>query len=159
LNTGLKIGLFGGAALLVMFIANKAKAGKELAQNISYRIIGFGVPQIKSFVLSVPLVARITNPTQHSITIDKVAVTGSYLNGKTWQPSATAVFNNVTINPGDTDKQFLATVDFKALAKNVLSQVDKLLTSGYIDVKADVLITVGGITLPVQSFTKSIKVA
>lgn len=158
MNTAVKVGLWAVGIGVLFYIGKKSSEAYDLVKGIAFRIVDFGIPKISGSVLSVPLKLGITNETDTSFTIDNVNIAVSILQKGNYLSVGGANINNVVVGAGFTHKDFIAQVDLKKLTSNILDTLSTVLSSNAIDLKADVLITTKGVTLPVQTLTKSIRV-
>lgn len=158
MNKALKIGLWAAGIGLLFYIGKKSKEVYDLTKGVTFRLVDFGIPSIKNFVLSLPLKLQITNPTAGSLTLDNVTIAVSAMLGTQYQPIGGSSIDKVTITPGVSTKDIVAKMDLKALKNISLDTIISTLATRALGVKADVLITTNGVTLPTQVLTKTINV-
>lgn len=152
-------GIAAGLVALVVFMGHQAKKVGQVLKNLQYKVIDFGVPQFANAVLTVPLVVRIVNTSNTSLKIDSATIKASYLNANnTFTQAGSVTAAGFTILPGTTDKQFIATLDFKALSQNFLDNLWATLTARNFSVKTDVTLKVNGVDLPTQTLIENIRV-
>lgn len=152
MSTPVKIALYAsGIGALYWLITQAQSKLNEWSNKISFKIISFGVPELRMGTLSVPLLVRITNLTPVSIPITDFALTLSIL--KKGQYQAVGRTDNTgpfTINPGDQNITLYPRLDIAKLnpegsnlltaAVNILSNKNPLL-----DLKIDAEINVKGL--------------
>lgn len=158
MSTAVKLGL-GAAVLGLLFWLGKASTDVyQAVKGLTFRIVDFGVPKISNYVLSVPLRLEASNPTTTPLQADNVSISLFMLQKGTYIPVGGANVPNVVVTPGKSQRDFVANVDLRALTKNFLDTLDTIFATNTISLKADVLVTSNGVTLPPQTITKDIRV-
>ena len=158
MNTAVKVGLWAAGIGVLLWIGKKSTEAVQFVQGLTYRITGFGTPKISSQILSVPLRVAITNPTATSLQVDNVNISLSILQKNTYKVVGGANVNQVSVAPGVTTKEFVAQIDLRALTSNFLDTLNTIAQSSALSVKADVLVTIKGVTLPAQTITRDLRV-
>jgi hypothetical protein len=160
LSIAVKLGL--GAALigLLFWVGNKAHGISSLLNSLTFKLLpDAGLPRLNGSILSIPLVARITNSTNKSLAIDRLQVIISYLNANNvYVPASQANLTGFTIVPGTIDKPFTAQADIQAITKNLFNNALTVLVNRGVKLKIDVTPTIAGATLPTQSVFQVINV-
>lgn len=159
MSTTVKIGLYAaGIGLLFWAITAARKKAQEWATKITFKIISFGKPELRSGNLSVPLLVRITNLSPLVIPIDNMVISLSVLkNGMYSTVGKTDPSGAFTITQGDKDITLYPRVDvaklnpFKGVSTgtNLLTTITNVLSNQnpLLDVKIDADITVQGVTV------------
>ena len=158
MNTAVKVGLWAAGIGALLWIGKKSSEAYSLVKGVSYKIVDFGLPKLSSNILSVPLNLTITNSTVTSLVVDNVSIAISLFQKDKYIPIGGANIAKVNAPPGTSEKVFIGQVDLQALTKNVFDTLATILQNNAITIKADVLVTVGGVTLPMQTLVKSIRV-
>lgn len=158
MNTAVKVGLWAAGIGALLWIGKKSTEAIQLVQGLTYKITGFGTPRLASQILSIPLRVAITNPTATSLQVDNVNIALSILQKNSYKPVGGANVNQITVAPGTTTKEFVAQIDLRALTSNILDTLSTVAQSSALSVKADVLVTIKGVTLPAQTITRELRV-
>jgi hypothetical protein len=158
LNTAVKIGLSAAAIGAVVWIAHKASETLDAAKSSlpSLKITDFGMPKLQNNVLIVPLRAKLINPTQYTAKLDRVTVELSFLQKNAFVKVGEAQINDVSIAPGETNKDFNAEIDLRTLTSKLFDTITTIFLANAVNFKIDVTVVAGGLTIPTQSVTKTI---
>lgn len=149
MGTGLKI-ILGAVAVGVIALLVK---GRQAVNQFTFDIIGYGIPKISNWVLSVPLQLRFNNPLPTPIPLQRFEVNLFMLQGgNTWQQIG-RIDQPITIDSGISEKTITPVVDLKSFFQNnFIETLHQTLTNAKVQVRADITVTApGGITLPTQS--------
>lgn len=158
MNTAVKVGLWTAGIGALLYIGKKYSDAYALVKGITYKIVDFGLPKLSNNVLSVPLNLAVSNSTDSTLVVDNISIAISLLQKGNYMPVGGATISKVNAPPGTSEKVFIGQVDLKALTKNVFDTLATVLQNNAITIKADVIITAQGITLPLQSKIKEIRV-
>jgi hypothetical protein len=151
----------GIAAVIIGFITytgKKAKDVLDLTRNITLRIAQWGQPTLKDQHLAIPLTIEVINPTPTTFTADKANIILSFWQLDQYVKAGTAQVNAIVLVPGANQFMVVALLDLKAISKDVTSTLATVFFNRAINLKADLQLTVSGVTLPVQSFIKDVHV-
>lgn len=148
-----KAGIFAVAVGLLIWGANQARTA---VAQFAYKVVGYGKPSIKAFILQVPIIVRFTNPLPLGTTIDRFIADVFLKRGNQYQWIG-KLDQAVTIPTGVSDQVLVPALDLQRLISgNILDVVNQLSSTGTIELRTDVTAIYGGIALPTQSFTNKI---
>lgn len=155
MSNAVKITLYAlGIGALYWLIVNGKQKLSEWGNKITFKIVSFGRPEVRSGNFSVPLVVRITNQSPVAIPLSNLVIKISQLkNGMYHTVGMTDPTGPFTIKQGDNDLTLYPRVDIAQLnplsnAGNILNSVLNVLTNQnpLLDLKVDADITVQGLT-------------
>lgn len=148
MGTGLKI-ILGAAAIGAIALLVK---GKQAVDQFTFEIVGYGLPKLSNWILSIPLQLQFQNPLPTSIPVQRFEVNLFMLQGNVWQQIG-RIDQPLVIPAGISDKTITPQVDLKSIFQNnFLNTLQSVLATGKTQIRADIVVTTpGGITLPTQS--------
>ena len=156
LNTILKLGL-GAGILGTLFWG--ASAIKKAAAKFSFEIVGFGTPKLSNFLLTVPLTVRFKNQTSVPVYADRV-LAEFYINKSGQYVYAGYIDQPVNIPAQVSDQQLNPTLDLKSVfggnLTNTIMFINQAIATRQIQVRTDVTISYGNVSLPKQSFNETL---
>jgi hypothetical protein len=127
---------------------NTAKSVTDSAANLfAYKFAGFGQPSISNQVLTLPTKILLTNKSGLTFPIQKLDIDLSYKRGSTFIKAGKLTQQNIVIEPGEKAITLNPKLDLQALFKDFLKTADSILSNKSVDIKADVTITVAGVTV------------
>ena len=123
-----------------------AFSAKRLMDGLTYKVVGFGTPKISNSILTMPVIIRFNNSAPINVPIDRLSITLSYLRGNSYIPSANVDQSNLILVPGTQDITVTPQLNIAALFSNILDTLKTYISNNALSIKADVLITIKGIT-------------
>lgn len=154
MNKAAKYGLIIGTLALVGYAISQ---GAKKLGALNYSIKGFGLPTLAGTEVTLPVIIHFSNPSPVSVTISRIQIMMSYLQGANWIQAGSLDESNFTLQSGDSDVTVYPKLDLKALFSNIISTLTTALFNKAIKIKADVTITMAGISAS-HSLTKDIKI-
>ena len=130
--------------------------GTEAANQVSYKIKGYGSPSVKFPFVTIPVTVEFNNPLPASIPIEKFIAVISYKNGDTFQNGGTITQDNFELPPGKNTIVVDATISVADLSKNLFQTISTVLKKKLITVKTDATVTIKGVQAN-QSFTTDLE--
>lgn len=155
MNKALKYAGIATVAAGLLYAA--AFSAKRLMDGLTYKVVGFGVPSISNAVLTLPVIIRFNNSAPVNVPVDRLSITLSYLRGNTFIPSANVDQSNVILKPGTQDITVTPQLNIASLFSNILDTLKTYISNNALSIKADVLITIKGISYT-DSFFKDVKI-
>lgn len=153
-------GIFKALAFVAAGVGLVMFASKQLMQDLSVKVSGYGLPMLSGSTLTVPVKLLFENRTPVTIEVDNL-----HIEFFIWLPSkgiwqkVGVVDQGLTISPGSNETVVNPTIDFKSIfSSDVLSNLTNFLRSRAVELRTDVSITKKGITFPAQSFTKTLPI-
>jgi DNA-directed RNA polymerase alpha subunit len=153
-----KVGIAAVVIGFITYTGKKAKDVLDLTKNISLRISQWGQPSIREQHLAIPITIEVVNPTTSTFTADKANIVLSFWQLDQYVKAGTAQVNAIVLSPGANQFSVVAILDLKAISKDVVNTRATVFFNRAINLKADLQLTVAGVTLPVQSFIKQVNV-
>lgn len=158
MSTTVKLALIASVVGVLLYVGTKANDAFNLVKGISYRITSWGTPRFANNIVALPLTIAIKNPSPLNFTVDKATVKISYWQIDKFIPAGESTVTDIQVTPGETKKNIVANVDLKAITSNALNTVVTLAVNRALNIKADVTLTIAGVTLPQQTFQQQINV-
>lgn len=158
MTTLLKISFAAAVIAGIALVGKKASDTYSLAKRSALRITKWGTPSIKGHLVHVPLTIQITNPTPIALNADQANVQLFFWQVDRYVKAGEAQIQNIPLNPGANEKTFVSTFDIKPILNDAISTVATLLFNRALNLRADVQLTLAGVTLPSQSFIQEINV-
>lgn len=150
-----------GAAVVAGLIYGLT-AIKQAAASFGYQIVGYGSPSFNGWNdITLPIVIRFNNPSPVAVSVSNISAQ-LYVNmGGAWQPTA-SISQPLSVPAGVSDQKVNAKIDLSSFFKggllNLLATANTVIATKSIPVKADVVVTVGNLQFPSQTFTQNIQV-
>ncbi len=157
MNSLLKYGLFAGIVVAGVWVWDLAK---KAATQFSVRIVAYGTPAMSSWILTVPLVFEIRNPSPVSVNIDRAIADLYIMKGSQWV-AAGHVDQPLRVPAGQSRQIVNAQANLiKIFGGNILSTLETFgaAINNQLKIKVDVTPIYAGITLPTQSFTDTVSI-
>lgn len=130
-----------------------------MAAKFAVDIEGYGVPRLKGWVITVPVILRFNNPSPVPITVTRLLATTSVLKNGQWI-QAGHLDQPVNIPSGVSNQTFSASVDLQSIfggnILNTFTAITDALKSKSVRLRTDVTAYYGDVSLPVQSFENEI---
>jgi hypothetical protein len=156
LNSLVKLSIAAAAIGLVYMGVDYAR---KAASRFNFEVVGYGKPTFSGWNLTVPLVIRFTNPTPIPIAADRV-LADIYINKAGQWVAAARIDQPVTIASGKTDYTIFPVLNlaniFGGNIFNTVSAIAQGIQSKVLEIRADVTIQYGAISLPTQSFHETL---
>jgi len=150
-----KVGVIAGIIYLVVLGIDAAKFA---AAKFSYSIAGYGKPTISNWILNLPIVVNINNPTPAPINADRVIADLYIQKGGQWVAAA-RMDQPVTVPPGASQQVINAQGNITNIfGGNILNTFNAFAqaVNNKLPIRTDVTVIYGGIALPTQSYTETL---
>jgi hypothetical protein len=134
---------------------------KLAAANFGYSIVGYGSPGVDGFNVTLPIIIRFNNPTPVAANVDNITANIFINEAGKWVQSA-KINQPLSVPAGVSDQKINAKIDlssfFKGGVLSVLQEAANIYATKFLQVRTDVTVTYGPLTLPAQSFTSNIQI-
>jgi len=146
----LVIGAFG---LIIGLGAWAYRTGQKLANDFSFKALGFGKPSISKGYLTVPVLVELNNPTPLAVNLDALLIDLYLQKGNDWVKAATV--NQALQAPAGISQQALfPIINLKQIfggdLLNTLQTLQQSLSNRSVTIKAEITGRYAGITIPKQ---------
>jgi len=152
-----KVAKWGVGLGIVGLLGYAISQGAKKLGNVSYSIKGFGLPTLAGTTVTVPIIIHFNNPSPVAVTITRLQIWLSFLQGNNWVQAGTLDQSNLVLPSGESDITVKPVADLKALFSNVLSTITTALINKAVKIKADVTITMAGLSAS-HSLTKDVTI-
>jgi hypothetical protein len=134
-------------------------AVKKAANAFSLDIVGYGMPRMSGFILTVPLQVKFTNPTSIPLKVDQLVADVYVLKGTQFVQAA-QINQPVSVPAGDTVQTIIANLDLRAIfGGNLIDTaqfISQIISAKVLSIRTTVTAYYSGISLPAQTFTNEL---
>lgn len=157
MNALLKYGLIAGIITVGVW-------GWGLAKNaitqFSVRVVAYGTPTLSSWILTIPLVVEVRNPSPVTANIDRAIADLYIMKGTQWV-SAGHADQPLRVPAGESRQIVYAQANLATIfGGNIFSTLETFgaAINNKLKIKVDVTAIYAGIPLPMQSFTDTVSI-
>ncbi len=150
---------FGIAAAAIGLAYMGYDYARKVSSRFNFEIVGYKKPKISGWNLTIPLVIRFTNPTPIQIAADRVLADIFIKKAGQWVAAA-RIDQAVKVPSGKTDQEVYPVLNLASIfGGNILNTLTSFLQNAQtrtLDIRADVTVQIGSISLPTKSFTETL---
>src|SRR6185503_1883614 len=123
----------------------------SLLQEFQFKVVRYGLPDYKDWILKLPITIKFTNPLPVPVSADKITI-DLYLVNQGEKTDVGTVNDQVTLPPGSTEETVVPELDLGSLISSVTDSWEHILSSRRVTILTEVRAVYKGFRLPTQRY-------